>query len=77
MEITFYKDNKKSGLYTKTIEQIITEFNATKESKLAFPFERLLLTFMMDYGSFDVITDDQWDALFAERYIQYKFNKTK
>ena len=65
MKLTFYKDNKLTEKHTKTATEIITEYNETEASKLDMPFERKLLNHMMVvYGSFDKITDEQWNELY-------------
>lgn len=69
-KITFYRDNKIDGKHEVSINQIIKEFNETEESKLHVPFERLLLNFLMKYGSFNVLTDDDWQDLYDERRKQ-------
>jgi len=72
MKITFYKDNKISGKYQKSVSQILKEYNETEESKLDMPFERKILVFMMNYGSFDPLTDAQWDEIYKRKEIYIK-----
>jgi len=63
----FWKDNKLDGEHDVDVEQIIREFLETEDSKLDQPFERLILNFMStQYGSFDQINDEEWDALHAK-----------
>lgn len=68
MKFTFYKDNKISGKFQKSASQILREYNETEESKLDMPFERKILNFMMvNYGSFDTLTDEHWDELYKRK----------
>jgi len=68
MKITFYKDNLIANAHQVPTSQIIKEYNATKESKLDMPFERKILHFMMiTYGSYDKLTDIQWDEIYEEK----------
>jgi len=69
--LTFYKDNKISGKFEKEILEILKEFNETEESKLDVPFERKFLTFIMLYGSFDIITDEEWEAIYEAKRIKF------
>lgn len=70
MKFTFYKDNKISGKFQKSASQILREYNETEESKFDMPFERKILNFMMvNYGSFDPLTDEQWDELYKRKDI--------
>lgn len=66
-KIIFYKDNQIDQEYTKDVSDIINEFYQTEESKLEAPLERLLLNFMSkEYGSFGMLKDEHWKALFEE-----------
>lgn len=68
MKLIFYKNNRIDGKHEKSVDEIIKDFNATEESRLDMPFERLILNFMSEsYGSFDVLTDDQWNELYKAR----------
>lgn len=68
MKFTFYKDNIITGEHHKTASEIIEEYNKTEESKYDMPFERKILNFMMkSYGSFDTLTDEQWNELYKEK----------
>jgi len=67
MKIKFWKDNKLAGEHDVDVVKIIREFLETEDNKLDMPFERLILNFMADqYGSFEKITDAEWDALYTE-----------
>jgi len=73
MKFTFYKDNKISGKLQKSASQILREYNESEESKLDMPFERSILNFMMiNYGSFNQLTDEQWDELYKRKDIYLK-----
>ena len=75
MQITFYKDNKTSGKFEKAIPQIISDFNESEESKLELPFERKILNFMSaNYGSYDILTGEQWGELYKIRESQNENN---
>ena len=67
--LTFYKDNRIDGKFEKPISEVITEFYETKESKWDMPFERLILTHMMSYGSYDTLTGEEWAAIFEARKL--------
>ena len=73
MKFTFYKDNKLSQKHQKSASQILREFYQTEESKWDMPFERLILNFMsMVYGSFNKLSDEQWDELYKRKDIYNK-----
>jgi len=73
MELTFYKDNKLSGKQLKSVSKILKEYNESEDSKLDMPFERNILNFMMvNYGSFDKLTDREWDELYTQKMIHIK-----
>lgn len=69
MEITFFKNNEIAGEYKVTVEQIIKGFMSSElyqEYRDGIRLERALLHFMSGYGSFDILKDDQWAAIFDE-----------
>lgn len=71
MRITFWKGNLLTGEHKVTVEKIIEDHNKTLNSKLDMPFERLILVFMADsYGSFDVLSDEEWEELRKENRKQ-------
>ena len=73
MKITFYKANRIDGKHELSVNEIIKDFYETEESKWEMPFERLILNFMsLQYGSFEPLTDKEWNALY-----QAKRNLTK
>lgn len=73
MEITFWKDNRLDGKHTVNVTQIIEQYLKTEDSKLDMPFERKILNFMSaTYGSFETITDAEWDALHTANRMQIK-----
>lgn len=68
MKLTFYKNNRIDGKHERTTDEIISDFYKTEESKLEMPFERLLLNFMGEnYGSYDVLTDSEWNAIYTSK----------
>lgn len=76
--ITFYKDNRIDQEHQKDVQDIISEFHATEQSKWDMPLERLLLNFMAQaYGSFDELSDADWDALFQSNKNYSKLNSKK
>ena len=75
MKFTFYKNNKLSEKHQKLVSEILKEFSESDDSKLDMPFERNILNFMMvNYGSYDRLTDVQWDELYKQKvnYNQLK-----
>jgi len=69
--ITFYKDNKINGKHEVPLNQIIKEYLETEESKWPMPFDRKILNFMADnYGSFDILSDKEWDTIYKEKQKQ-------
>lgn len=73
MKITFYKENKISGKHQKSVSQILREYNETKDSKSDLPFEAKILHFMMvSYGSYDKLSDEQWEELHKRKEIYVK-----
>ena len=73
MEFTFYKNNKLSGKHQKSVSEILKEYSESDDSKLDMPFERNILNFMMvNYGSYDRLTDTQWDELYKIKDIYLK-----
>lgn len=68
MKIIFWKDNEISGEHEVSVEQIITDYNNAEISKLDLPFERKILHHMMiEYGSFDKLTDEQWNKIYEAK----------
>lgn len=71
--ITLFKDNKIDGEHEVEIKQLVKEFFAKPDEVKAYengvPFERLFLTHLMDYGSFDGISDAQWSEVHKERKL--------
>ena len=68
MKFTFYKNNKLSEKHQKLVSEILKEFSESDDSKLDMPFERNILNFMMvNYGSYDRLTDVQWDELYKQK----------
>ena len=73
MKITFYKGNRIDDKHELSVNEIIKDFYKTEQSKWEMPFERLILNFMsLQYGSFEQLTDKEWNALY-----QAKRNRTK
>ena len=69
MEITFFKNNLISGEHEVSVEQIIKGFMSSElyqEYRDGIRLEHALLKFMSSFGSFDVLTDRQWAAIFDE-----------
>lgn len=76
MDMIFYKDNQVSGKFEKPISEIMVEFYKTPESRVFdIPFERRLLTFLMSYGSFDTITDEQWNEIHKKKNSPANFEQ--
>lgn len=68
-----YKDNNPTQPISIYYDKMIGSFYETDESKLEIPFDRLILNFLSSLGSFDVITDEQWEQIYkADR--DYKHN---
>ena len=72
MKITFWKDNLLSQEQSISVSQILSDFHNTesvakKNYDSGWPFERSILLFMSDlYGSFDRLTDIQWEEIGLE-----------
>ena len=70
MKITFYENNKVDQEYTVSIEDLVNDYKAKEDKYYGMPFERGFLIHLMDYGSFDVISDDEWKEIHSERVRQ-------
>lgn len=69
MNITFWKDNKSDGEHQVSAEKIVDDFiksDIYENYKAGWPFERALLSHMMIYGSYETITDENWDNLYKQ-----------
>lgn len=64
----FWKNNRLDGEHEKTPKQIIEDFKKSELAEMPAPFERLLLNFMAsEYGSFDVITEQEWQDIYEAK----------
>lgn len=70
MKIKFWKDNKVDGLHEVEVAQIIKDYYAEGLDKEDQPFERKILLMMADkYGSYEVITDEEFTELHRQRKL--------
>jgi len=70
MNITFYIDNKQDQPKEVSCSQILADFFADPEMVNRYhhmPFERIILTHMSKYGSFGVLTPQEWECLEVAR----------
>ena len=63
--IKFYKDNLLANEKEIKIKEVVKSFFKSAEKDNECPFERSFLLFLSkEYGSFDVLSSDQWAAIY-------------
>lgn len=67
MNIKFWKDNRLDKGFTKTVNEVISDFIKSgryEDYQKGMPFERCILAFMVEtYGTFDKLSDEEWHML--------------
>ena len=63
MTISFYPENKISNKFEKSIKEILNEFSKTYNHNAVF-HSSLLIFMANEYGSFDKLTDNEWDEIY-------------
>lgn len=69
--VTLWIDNKvdqpKEFTYDEIIQAMCDDEHAIESYNLGLPFDRIILSVMSKLGSFDMLTDGQWDGLYKAK----------